>query len=100
MPMNPLNPFELTKADFLDHDEMRKRLQSFIADLLANDFEQLCALMYRHDVSESAFNQALSFSTDEERTAAIAELVIQREMQKMETRAAYAKQKNEGKLKA
>jgi hypothetical protein len=56
--------------------------------------------MYRHDVSESAFNKALSFSTDEERTAAIAELVIQREMQKMETRAAYAKQKNEGKLKA
>lgn len=100
MPMNPMNPFELTKADFLDHETMRSRLQLFIADLLTNDFEQLCALMYRHDVSESAFNQALGFSTDEERTAAIAELVIQREMQKMESRAAYTKQKNEGKLKA
>jgi hypothetical protein len=100
MPMNPINPFELTKTDFLDHDTMRKRLQLFVADLLANDFEQLCALMYRHDVNENAFNQALSFSTDEERTAGIAELVIQREMQKMESRMAYAKQKNEGKLKA
>ncbi len=100
MPLNPMNPFELKKADFLDHDTMRKRLQLFVADLLANDFEQLCALMYRHDVNENAFNQALSFSTDEERTAAIAELVIQREMQKMETRMAYSKQRNEGKLKA
>lgn len=100
MPMNPINPFELTKTDFLDHDTLHSRLRLFIADLLTNDFEQLCALMYRHDVNESAFNQALSFSTDEERTAAIAELVIQREMQKMETRMAYAKQKNEGKLKA
>ncbi len=98
MSSEPFNPFELVKSDFLDHEGVRQRLKLFISDLLENDFERLCALMYRHDVNEAAFSEALTLPTDEKRAAAIAELVIAREMQKMETRAAYAREKNKDKL--
>jgi hypothetical protein len=92
------NPFDLSKNDFVDQDELRLRLQAFIKDLLENDFERLCALMYRHDVKEQAFNDALLLPTDDERSLVIAKLVIERELQKMETRAAYARSRNNNKL--
>lgn len=78
----------------LDRNALRDKLRLFIGDLLQHDFERLCVLMYRHDVNESAFNEALGLPTDQERIFAIADLVIDRELQKMETRAAYAKAKN------
>lgn len=82
----------------LDRNALRDKLQLFIGDLLQHDFERLNALMYRHDVNEKAFNEALGLPTDRERSFAIAELVIERELQKMETRAAYAKAKNKDRL--
>ncbi len=90
--------FEISKAEMLDRNTLRIKLKLFITDLLQYDFERLCALMYRHDVNEKAFNEALSLPNDEERSLAIAELVIARELQKMETRAAYAKAKNKDQL--
>ncbi len=75
-------------------DELRKRLQDFIADLLEHDFQKLCNLIYRHDVKEEKFRQALQYSNIEEQASEIAELVIERELQKVETRKAYRELKN------
>ncbi len=98
-PMNqliiPRDPAGLTRADFFDRTLLHEQISMFVADLLEHDFEKLCALMYRHDVSEVLFSRALSMQTDAERASEIADLVIERELKKIETREAYRKQKPE-----
>ncbi|MBZ0243066.1 MAG: hypothetical protein K8F24_07625 [Bacteroidales bacterium] len=91
--LEPLNPARISKLESLSYKELHARIKLHILDLLQHDFEQLAALMYRHDVSESRFNKALQLPNDNQRADDIATLVIEREKQKIATRLAYAKQK-------
>ncbi len=77
----------------LTREELKARLQVFIAGLLEQDFQKLCNLMYRHDVKEEKFQLALRQGDVNRQAAEIAELVIERELQKVETRRAYRTQK-------
>lgn len=90
----PINPANLSKVNNLSYKELHARIKLFIRHLLQHDFEQLCALMYRHDIPENRFNQALQLADDDKRADEITTLVIEREKQKMATRMAYAHQKN------
>jgi hypothetical protein len=94
-------PVEPLAKEFetLDKEELRIRLQMFIFGLLENNFEKLCAMIYRHDVMESKFNAALQEGTIEEQANRIAGLVLERERQKVETRRKYQRQKEENNLK-
>ena len=94
----PIDPAEIARLKHIDREEIHARLKLFIADLLVHDFERLCSLMYRHDVNEALFGKALSLPTDEERADVIAHLVIDRELKKMQTRAAYAKSKKDDRI--
>jgi hypothetical protein len=97
--IQPIDPSEIVHLEHIDEDLLLKRLTLFIYDLLQHNFEKLCALMYRHDVNEKLFNEALLLPNDEERAKAIARIVIEREMLKMKTREMYRKHKNENRLK-
>lgn len=83
----------------LNRDELKLRLKLFITDLLENNFEKLCAMIYRHDVLESKFNRALEGGTIDEQATRIAGLVLERELEKVETRRKYKSQKEENRLK-
>jgi hypothetical protein len=96
--LQPIEPSDISRLQHLDRETLTDQLQLFIYDLLQHDFERLCALMYRHDVNEFLFNQALSLSRDDERARAIAGLVIDRELLKIKTRALYASKKNKNAL--
>ncbi len=96
--LQPIEPADIARLSYLGRETLASQLKLFVLDLLEHDFERLCALMYRHDVNESKFNLALMLRTDNERAEAIANLVIDRELAKMETRAAYAREKNKNKL--
>jgi hypothetical protein len=85
----PIDPSEIVHIEHIDEDLLLKRLTLFINDLLQHNFEKLCALMYRHDVKENLFNDALTLANDEERAKAIARIVIEREMQKLKTREIF-----------
>ena len=74
-------------------EELKLRLQEFIGYHLEADFEKLCHIIYRHDVSEEKFNEALQGDNIYEQAGRIADLVIEREMQKVETRKLYRKHK-------
>ena len=50
-------------------------------------------MIYRHDVLESKFNQALDSGDITVQANEIADLVIERELQKVESRKAYRKEK-------
>jgi hypothetical protein len=68
-------------------------LKGQIASWLDHDFEHLLRLMYRIDIDEKALSAALS---SPEPALSIAQLVLQRESQKVKTRIAYQKRKNHG----
>jgi hypothetical protein len=91
--LQPVDPSALELSDFIDRDRLHEQIRLFVHNLLENDFEKLCSLMYRHDVRESAFAEALAKPTDHERSGHIATLVIERELKKMETRQAYKREK-------
>ncbi len=80
----------------LSRNELELRLNAFISNLLENNFEKLCNLIYRHDVDESKFNDALQLNNIEERSLAITRLVIEREMEKVKMRQMYREYKENG----
>jgi hypothetical protein len=73
----------------LDRNSVREKLAILIAHLIQNNFEKLCQAMYRLDVSEARFDQVMHEKPIEEIPYAIADLVIEREMQKVRTRVLY-----------
>lgn len=79
----------------LTREELKNRLTVYISDLLDHDFEKLCHMIYRHDVDERKFHTALNTGDIEGQSSRLAELVIEREMQKVETRKAYRKHMEE-----
>jgi hypothetical protein len=97
----PLRTGEPLPKDYeiLDREELKQMLQVFIADLLENNFEKLCNMAYRHDIPEAKFNNALQESGADEQAARIADLVIDRELQKVESRRAYREEKRKRSLK-
>ncbi len=53
-------------------------------------------MIYRHDVDEAQFHKAMQLTNLSQQAAAIADLVIQRELQKVESRKAYRRHKESG----
>jgi hypothetical protein len=76
----------LIPASGLDRAMIREKLAFLIAHLMQDNFEKLCQAMYRLDVPESKFDRAMNENPLEEIPYAIADLVIEREMQKVRTR--------------
>ncbi len=87
---------EPLKSDYesLSRNELETRLHLFISNLLANDFEKLCNLIYRHDVEEIKFNNALQLPDINDQAWKITHLVIDREMEKVKMRMAYKEYKD------
>ncbi|NQU34996.1 MAG: hypothetical protein HQ521_17355 [Bacteroidetes bacterium] len=86
---------EPLKSDYdsLSRNDLEIRLHIFVSNLLSNDFEKLCNLIYRHDVDESKFNDALSLPDVDEQAWRITHLVLDREMEKVKMRQAYKEHK-------
>jgi hypothetical protein len=78
-------------GDALDRNAIREKLAFLIAHLIENNFEKLCQAMYRLDVSEAKFDRVMNETALPEIPYAIADLVIEREMQKVRTRMLYKK---------
>ncbi len=97
LPQPPSDAFPLLSPE-MDRPTMEQLIAEFVEDLLKRDFGQLCQLMYRHDVDERRFNLALQQPNDASRAREIASLVVDRELLKMKTRAAYAQWKQHNQL--
>lgn len=73
----------------LDRHMIREKLAELITFLMQNNFEKLCQAMYRLDVSEAKFDRVMNEKPIGEIPYAVADLVIEREMQKVRTRIMY-----------
>ena len=79
---------DLVKTDA--YEELVKLLTPFIQTLLNDEFEKLLQLMYRIDIPESGFNQALGQANPGDIAPQIARLVIDRQLQKIKIREKYS----------
>ena len=75
----PATAFEKWKAE----------LQSQIAFLITHDFERLLRLLYTVDVEERVLKHLLQQQPQPDAAALITDLLITRQLKKIETRAAF-----------
>lgn len=70
--------------------ELQENLTVYINDLIQSDFQKLVTLLYTMDVDENKLKSLLKEKQGKDTAVIIAELVIERELQKMETRKQFS----------
>ncbi len=81
----------LAHDDVPDLGSIHRKLSLLVAYLMEHDMHRLVNAMYRLDVSEAKFNEAMESESKEEAAIRVADLIIEREMQKVKTRLHYKK---------
>lgn len=79
----------LELPDKLTYQEVKEKLSVYINHLINKDFEKLVALLYRIDVNEKKLQQFLQTQMDENTAELIADLILQRQLEKIKSRQQY-----------
>ena len=79
------------RDDVPDLESIHRRLSLLVAYLMEHDMHRLVNAMYRLDVSEAKLNEAMASESREAAALRVADLIIEREMQKVKTRLHYKK---------
>lgn len=81
--------FLLTRASHVELSDPSKfnELSAYINQLIKDDFPHLIQLLYRLDVSEEKLKNILKEKPDEDAGKIIAELIIDRQIKRLKTRA-------------
>lgn len=82
--------FEL-KEKSVEYTELRNRLSEKIKYLIEKDFERLLQILYRIDVDEEKAKKCLSENPPSQAHFVLADLIIERQMQKIKTREQFGK---------
>jgi hypothetical protein len=80
------NSLELELKESISLDELRNLLSGHIHHLIINNFNKLVSTLYRIDVSEVKLRQLLQDNQAEDAGKIIAELIIDRQLQKVKSR--------------
>jgi len=86
---------QIELAEKMSLDETKKILSGHINYLINHDFEKLVSLLYRIDVSENKLKNLLLENKNTNAGALIAELIIERQLQKIKTRKEFSAKPNE-----
>ena len=70
----------------ISYEDLQQKFSAFIDDLIKNDFSVLISLLYKVDVSENKLKQLLKEQSGEDASGIIAKLIIDRLIQKIESR--------------
>lgn len=71
------------------YEGLRSSLAAVINRLIINDFSRLISLLYRLDISEQKLKNLLSLSVDNTAGNIIADMIIERQLQKIESRKKF-----------
>ena len=71
--------------------ELREKLSQHINYLIDTNFQRLVAALYRVDVSESKLKRLLNENEGEDSGSVIADLIIERQLQKIKFRQEFSK---------
>ncbi|MBK7882983.1 MAG: hypothetical protein IPJ81_03595 [Chitinophagaceae bacterium] len=86
--------FDLPVKETLTLQELQELLSGYINELIQNDFNRLVFLLYKIDVSEIKLKHILKDSSVENAGKIIANLIIERQQQKIISRKNSAKEEN------
>jgi hypothetical protein len=75
--------------------EVKKNLIDLLNDLINKDFPALIQLLYRIDVNENKIRTSLNENKNEDTAAVLADLIIERQIQKSESRKTYRSKNND-----
>src|SRR5258706_5157720 len=78
--------FSIILPEHAGMDQLHAALSAYINHLIVNNFTQLINILYRLDVSEKKLQQWLLENTAEDAGKIIADLIIERQLQKIESR--------------
>ncbi|MBV8254916.1 MAG: hypothetical protein JO154_20115 [Chitinophaga sp.] len=86
--------FELRIPDQVSYDELQQQLAKRLKQIISKDFQQFVFLLYRIDVSEKKVQQIIQEAAklEIEPYPAIAGLIIERQLQKIASRASFRQQ--------
>lgn len=84
----------LPTCHHITYEQVRQYLIIHINQLLAKDFAALVQLMYQMDIPEEKLRYYLQQNKDEMASGIIAELMIERQLQKAESRRLFTKQQD------
>jgi hypothetical protein len=75
-------------------EELRRQLSIQINYLIVHDFQKLVAVLYRVDVNEEKLKQFLKENSGQDAGFIIADLIIERQLQKIKSRREFRKNDN------
>jgi hypothetical protein len=78
----------------IDTNELQEKLKQYINHLIQHNFEKLVTLLYRIDVSEIKLKQLLQQESNKDAGEIIAQLIIERQLQKIKTRNQFKPEGN------
>jgi hypothetical protein len=73
-------------------DQLRARMIVRINQLIQKNFNALVLVLYRVDVSEAKLKYLLKTNKDNDAASIIADLIIERQLQKIETRKKFSQE--------
>ena len=92
---------ELNKVQFAlprlakSNDELKKLLSEQLDYLIKNNFSRLVYVLYRLDISEKKLKELLSTNADVPAADIIAEMIIERQLQKIAARKLFKRGAND-----
>jgi hypothetical protein len=76
-------------VDVINFEELKKYLTEKLAYLLEHKYDNLINILYKIDVSEEKLSELFSYSNRESIPENLAELIIERQLQKVKFRQRY-----------
>jgi hypothetical protein len=86
---------EISLPNSISLEVLREKLALHINHLINNDFEKLVFYLYRIDVNESRMKQLLDQKEGENAAGLIADLIIERQLQKIKSRQHFRERDND-----
>ena len=87
--------WEVAEGTEPQRDLLLAALAERVQELFDRDSDRLTSAMYTLDIDEERFGAAMGLTNSDAQALAVAELILEREYQKMESRLRYAAMKPE-----
>lgn len=84
---------QINLPEKISSGELKEKLAEYINQLIQSDFEKLVSLLYRIDVSETKLKQLLAGNPPGDAGMIIAELIIERQIQKTKIRQQFRQER-------
>lgn len=86
----------ISLPETISYEKLREAVAGQINPLITNDFNKLLSLLYRIDINEQKLKTLLAKNPGTDAALIVADLIIERQLQKIESRKIFNQQKETG----